>query len=82
MYKSWCHNLKYIKFVFLNAIVNLINMITGLSLVFIKLIILPSFSVKVVNTIKASVKMLLNFCIYFAMAFLNLAFPFEKPKYM
>ena len=53
-------------------------MITAISLVFMKLIIWPSFSVKVVNTIKAFVKNLLNFCTFFAMAFLNLTFPFEK----
>ena len=83
MYKSWCHNLKYIKFVFLNAIVNHINIITRISLVFMKLIIWRSFSVKVVNTITAFVKELLNFAFFFlAMGFLNLAFPFEKPKYM
>ena len=74
MYKSWCHNLKYIKFVFLNAVVNHINMITRISLVFMKLIIWHSFSVKVVNTITAFVKELKFLHFFFlAMGFLNLA---------
>ena len=57
-------------------------MIRVISLPFIKLIIWPSFSVKLVNTIKALVKEPLNFLHNFAMAFSNLNSPVEKPKYM
>ena len=38
-------------------------MITAISLLFIKLIIWPSFSGKLVNTVKSFVKKLLKFCI-------------------
>ena len=43
-----------------------------------KLIIWPSFSVKVVNTIKKAFGEKLKFLPFFAMAFLNLTFPFAK----
>ena len=42
--------------IFLNVVVNIISMITATSLFFIKLIIWPSFAVKLVNAIKALVK--------------------------